>query len=80
MTRFQPGGTYGVLHMHDTPERVTIATRDASTVTLTDGRHARILSGVAPDGSDEELLRLDESGAVALGGVVRACALVGEQQ
>lgn len=79
MTRFEPGRTYGVLHMHDTSERVTVVARDANTVTLSDGRKARILAGVAPDGGDEEVLRLSESGAVALGGVVRASDVRVEQ-
>lgn len=79
MSRFEPGRTYGVLHMHDMPEHVTIASRDASTVTLTDGRRARILAGMAPDGGDEEVLRLNESGAVAIGGVVRASDVRVEQ-
>lgn len=75
MNRFEPGRTYGVLHMHDTPESVTVSERDDSSVTLSDGRKARVLAGVAPDGGDEEVLRLNESGAVALGGVVRASAM-----
>lgn len=71
MRAFEPGQTYGVLHLDDRRESVTVVARDANTVTLSDGRKARILAGVAPDGDDEEVIRLDECGAVA--GVVRVC-------
>lgn len=73
MQAFQPGQTYGVLHPDDRRESVTVVARDSNTVTLSDGRKARILAGVAPDGGDEEVIRLGECGAVAVGGVVRAC-------
>lgn len=67
--------SYGVLHCNEREETVTVAARDAKSVTLTDGRKVRILVGEAPDGGDEEVLRIDERGAVATGGVVRSCHL-----
>ena len=73
MDRFEVGMRYGVLHCDERSETVTISARDKTTVTLSDGRKARILVGIAPGGGDEEVLRLDERGAVALGGVVRVC-------
>lgn len=75
MDRFEVGMSYGVLHCDEHDETVTIAARDDKTVTLADGRMVRILVGEAPDGGDEEVLRIDERGAVATGGVVRACHL-----
>lgn len=71
MRSFEVGQTYGVLHMDDRQDSVTVVARDASTVTLSDGRKAHVLAGIAPDGGDEEVIRLDECGAVA--GVVRVC-------
>lgn len=53
MSKFEPGGTYSVLHMHDHPERVTVASRTPTHVTLSDGRCARVLIGEAPDGGDD---------------------------
>lgn len=73
MRSFEVGQTYSVLHMDDRRESVTVVARDASTVTLSDGRKAHVLAGIAPDGGDEEVIRLGECGAVAVGGVVRAC-------
>lgn len=75
MDRFEVGMSYGVLHCNEREETVTVAARGAKSVTLTDGRKVRILVGEAPDGGDEEVLRIDERGAVATGGVVRACHL-----
>ncbi len=75
MKLFEIGCRYGVLHMTDLDETIEIASRDQETVTLTDGRRARVLAGMAPDGSDEEVIRLGEVGCVAHGGVVRVCAL-----
>lgn len=54
MSKFQTGHSYGVLHLDDRSERVTVVARDASTVTLSDGRKARILAGVAPDDDDQQ--------------------------
>ena len=73
MRTFEPGQTYGVLHLDDRRESVTVVARDANTVTLSDGRKARVLAGVAPDGGDEEVIRLGECGAVAVDGLVRVC-------
>lgn len=73
MDKFQIGQSYGVMHMDDRSEQVTIAARDDSSVTLADGRRATILHGAGPTGEAEELFRLDEDGPVARGGVVRAC-------
>jgi hypothetical protein len=75
MDKFEVGKSYGVLHLDDRPEVVTVTGRDERTVTLSDGRKSPILQGSAPDGGDEEVLRLDEVGALAHGGVVRACAV-----
>jgi hypothetical protein len=75
MDRFEIGRSYGVMHLDDRQETVTIAGRDIASVTFEDGRRARVLHGLAPDGSDEEVLRIDERGAFAAGGVVRACHL-----
>lgn len=75
---FQVGKSYKVLHLSDFFETVEIASITSDIATLTDGRQAKILSGVAPDGKDEEVLRLDEQGAYAAGGVVRVCQLVSE--
>jgi hypothetical protein len=70
---FEVGREYGVLHIGDRTETVLITSRGAKTVTLGDGRKARILAGIAPDGGGEEVIRLGERGPVAFGGVVRAC-------
>lgn len=75
MDTFEVGMRYGVLHCNERDETVTISARDRTTVTLSDGRKARILIGESPTGGDEEVLRLGERGAVALGGVVRVCHL-----
>ena len=71
MNMFEIGKSYGVLSLGDIDEVVTIASRDAASVTLADGRKVRVMAGQAPDGGDEEVMRIDERGAV--GGVVRAC-------
>lgn len=42
-------------------------------MTLTDGRKVLVSVGISPSGGDEEVLRIDERGAVAVGGVVRVC-------
>lgn len=73
MDKFEVGASYSVLHLDDRSEVVKIAARKEMTVTLTDGRCAALLHGAGPDGSAEELFRLDECGAFAKGGVVRAC-------
>lgn len=73
MNKFEAGQRYGVLHMHDQPDSVVVAARTDHQVTLADGRIARIVHGQSPDGGTEEVLRLDEQGAVAVGGVVRVC-------
>lgn len=73
MQSFEVGSSYGVLHLDDRRESVTVVARDAASVTLSDGRKARILAGVAPDGGDEEVIRLGECGAVAVDGLVRVC-------
>lgn len=75
MDRFEAGRSYGVLHCDEREEIVTVAARDTKNVTFTDGRMARIVIGVAPGGGDEEVLRIGERGAVAMGGVVRVCHL-----
>ena len=75
---FQVGKSYKVLHLSDFFETVKIASITSGIATLTDGRQARVLVGVAPDGKDEEVLRFNEQGAYAAGGVVRACQLVSE--
>lgn len=75
---FEVGKSYKVLHLSDSFETVAIASRTSDIATLTDGRQARILAGVAPDGKDEEAMRLDEQCAYAFGGVVRVCQLVSE--
>jgi len=75
MDRFEVGMSYGVLHCNERDEAVTVAARDAKSVTLADGRKVRILVGEAPGGGGEEVLRIDERGAVATGGVVRVCHL-----
>lgn len=67
--------SYGVLHCNERDETVTVAARDSGSVTLTDGRKLRVLVGISPGGGDEEVLRIDERGAVACGGVVRVCHL-----
>ena len=67
--------SYGVLHCNEREETVTVAARDAKSVTLTDGRKEQILVGEDPNGGDEEVLRIDERAAVATGGVVRVCHL-----
>ena len=76
MNRFEVGRSYGVLHLGERREAVTVASRDQETVTLEDGRKARILHGASHDGTAEEVLRLGEVGAVATGGVVRVCHLL----
>lgn len=76
MDSFVVGRSYGVLHLDDRRESVTVAARTAESVQLSDGRTARVLHGVAPDGSAEEVIRLGEVGALATGGVVRACHLI----
>lgn len=73
MDMFEVGCSYSVLHSDDRCEVVTIADRDSKTVTLTDGRKVRVVIGVSDGGGHEEVLRIDESGAVATGGVVRVC-------
>lgn len=75
MDRFEVGMSYGVLHCNERDETVTVAARDAKNVTFTDGRRVRILVGESPGGGDEEVLRIEERGAVATGGVVRVCHL-----
>ena len=75
MDRFEVGMSYGVLHCNEREETVTIAARDSGSATLADGRKVRILVGESPTGGSEELLRIDERGAVAFGGVVRVCHL-----
>lgn len=75
MGRFEIGKSYGVLHGDERAETVTVAARDSGSVTLADGRKLRVLAGNSPDGGDEEVLRIDERGAVATGGVVRVCHL-----
>lgn len=75
MDRFVVGRTYGVLHMDDRREVVTVAARTADSVQLADGRSVRIVHGEAPHGGSEEVLRLGEAGPVATGGVVRVCHL-----
>ena len=69
MKAFEVGETYGVLHMDDRRETVTIAARDGSIVRFSDGRTARVLAGIAPDSTDEECIRLDEVGPVATGAI-----------
>ena len=75
MDRFEVGKSYGVLHCNERDETVTVAARDSDSVTLADGRKLRVLVGNSPCGGDEEVLRIDERGAVATGGVVRVCHL-----
>lgn len=72
MNQFKPGNTYGVLHLNDHRESVTIASRDAGSVTLTDGRKISIAAGAAPGGGTEEVLRLGDEPVC---GVVRVCHL-----
>ncbi len=38
MDRFEIGKSYGVLHCNERDETVTVAARDAKSVTLADGR------------------------------------------
>ena len=59
--------------MDDRRESVLIDSRSAETVTLADGRICRVLAGLGPDGNAEEVLRIDEVGPMAVGGVVRVC-------
>jgi hypothetical protein len=75
MDRFEVGRSYGVLHCNERSEVVTVAARESSSVTLTDGRKVKIVVGESPSGGSEEVLRIDERGAVAFGGVVRVCHL-----
>ena len=75
MDRFEVGCSYGVLHCDEREEVVTIADRDEKSVTLTDGRKVRICIGNSPGDGGAEVLRIDERGAVATGGVVRVCHL-----
>lgn len=71
MTDFAAGKTYGVWRLDETPETVTVAEVNGRTLRLLDGRTAKILDGAAPDGSHEQVIRLNEAGACA--DVVRAC-------
>lgn len=73
MDKFEIGACYGVLHFDDRAEAVTVVDRGEHHIVLADGRRAAILLGIGPQGADEELVRLDEEGALARGGVVRAC-------
>lgn len=73
MQKFEVGKSYGVLHMDDRVEAVTVIARSDESVTLSDGRVARVIHGIAPDGGSAEVLRLDERGPVAIGGIVRSC-------
>ena len=69
---FEIGKRYGVISFGDIDEVVTIASRDAASVTLSDGRKIKVMAGTAPEGGDEEMMRIDECGA-ACKGVVRVC-------
>jgi hypothetical protein len=73
---FEVGNRYKVFNFSDVDEFVLIAYRTTKMVKFSDGREFSILSGVAPNGSDEEVLRIDEREAFAAGGVVRACQKV----
>lgn len=75
MERFEIGKSYSVWHMDEREEVVTIASRSSKSVTLADGRTVRVSVGNAPSEGTEEVLRIDEVGAVATGGVVRVCHL-----
>lgn len=68
---FAVGKSYGVLRLDECGETVTVASIKGRTLRLTDGRAARILDGEAPDGSYEQVIRLNEEGACA--DVVRVC-------
>ena len=72
MDMFEIGKSYGVLSLGDIDEVITIASRDAESVTLADGRKIKVMAGQAPDGGDEEMMRIDECGATCQG-VVRVC-------
>ena len=75
MEMFEAGRSYSVMHCDEKGESVTVAERSSKSVTLADGRKVRIVVGESPDGGSEEVLRIDERGAVATGGVVRVCHL-----
>lgn len=68
---FQVGQSYGVWRTDERPETVTVTEIKGRTLRLADGRTAKVLDGEAPDGSYEQVLRLNESGACA--DIVRAC-------
>ena len=74
MRKFEAGATYGVLHMLDRQDFVTVSSRTNDLVRLTDGREAKALPGIGPDDRSEEVIRLNEQGPIAAGGVVRVCA------
>lgn len=76
MSKFEVGRSYGVQHFDDRNEVVTVATRCGNVARFTDGRVVTILRGVGPDGERDEVIRIDEQGCCAVGGVVRACAIL----
>ena len=74
---FQVGRTYRYYPSlrDDTEATVTIASRTAKQLTLTDGRKGKVVMGAAPDGMTAnnglaEVLRLDCNGCFARGGLV----------
>ena len=75
--KFLIGRSYGVCHLYtDYEESVMVITRTENVVTLADGRKIKVVIGVSPDDSYEEVMRLDECGSVAVGGIVRVCHLL----
>lgn len=70
-SRFEAGHSYAVWHLDDAAEVVTIADRTDSTITLTDGRKAKVRHSLAPDGSDSESIQLPRKGRPD--GVCRVC-------
>ena len=68
MNRFEVGKTYGVLHLADQDESVTIASRTAKTVHLSDGRTMNVMPDFAADGGNEEVIWIG-------GSIVRVCNL-----
>lgn len=68
---FVVGESYGVWRTDEAAETVTVASVSGRKLVLADGRTATILDGAAPDGSYEQVIRLNEIGSCA--DVVRAC-------